>query len=130
MALTFFFRDRHTLQLALDHVLPVMSGFARPRLWDAGCATGQEPYSLAILRAERMGHFGFRNVQIQATDIVCRNELLHLAPPRRAEVVRRFHRALQPGGYLVMEQTQDLPPGAETLFRKVVPDAQLFTRIH
>ncbi|MCX5876044.1 MAG: chemotaxis protein CheR [Deltaproteobacteria bacterium] len=36
--------------------------------WDAGCALGQETYTLAMILAERMNRFGFKNVQIDATD--------------------------------------------------------------
>jgi chemotaxis protein methyltransferase CheR len=68
VAFTFFFRDRDALDLAADHLIPLVSGRSRIRIWDAGCATGHEPYTLAILLAERMGTFGFRNVRIYATD--------------------------------------------------------------
>ena len=40
-----------------------------PRIWDAGAAMGQEPYTLSILFAERMGHFAFNNLRIDATDV-------------------------------------------------------------
>lgn len=69
MAFTFFFRDMSILDLIAQHVVPAVSGFTRVRMWDAGCAMGPEPYSLAIVIAERMGHFMFRNVRIDATDI-------------------------------------------------------------
>jgi chemotaxis protein methyltransferase CheR len=39
------------------------------RIWDAGCAMGPEPYSLAIIFREHMGKFLFRNLRISATDI-------------------------------------------------------------
>jgi chemotaxis protein methyltransferase CheR len=69
MAFTFFFRDLQVLELALDHVVPDMAGRRSPRVWDAGCAMGQEPYTLAILMAGRLGQFAFRNLRIEATDI-------------------------------------------------------------
>jgi chemotaxis protein methyltransferase CheR len=69
MAFTFFFRDQHVLDLVVRHVAPTLAGRNRPRIWDAGCAMGQEPYSLAILLAEAMGYFGFNNLRIDATDI-------------------------------------------------------------
>ncbi len=53
---TFFFRDQHPFE-ALQ--LEIGSGLARAkrarrqfRIWSAACSTGQEPYSIAILRAE------------------------------------------------------------------------------
>ena len=39
------------------------------RIWDAGCAMGAEPFSLAIVLRESMGPMIFRNVHILATDI-------------------------------------------------------------
>jgi chemotaxis protein methyltransferase CheR len=68
MAFTFFFRDRDCLELALKHLIPAVMGRSNVRIWDAGCAMGHEPYTLAILLAERMGGFAFRNVHIYATD--------------------------------------------------------------
>lgn len=69
MAFTYFFRDLHTLDLIIKHVVPTTAGRRYVRIWDAGCAMGPEPYSLAILLAENMGSFAFKNVHIDATDI-------------------------------------------------------------
>jgi chemotaxis protein methyltransferase CheR len=69
VAFTFFFRDRHVLERVVDLCLPAMAGRRHPRVWDAGAATGQEPYTLAILFAECMGHFAFNNLRIDATDV-------------------------------------------------------------
>ena len=69
MAFTFFFRDQHVLDLIVKHAVPPMAGRSRPKVWDAGCAMGQEPYSLAIMFAEAMGYFAFNNLRIDATDI-------------------------------------------------------------
>ena len=69
MAFTFFFRDTQTLELLAEHALPELKRRQHIRVWDAGCAMGPEPYSLAIILCENMGHFLFRNVKIFATDI-------------------------------------------------------------
>ena len=69
MAFTFFFRDTQTLELLAEHALPELKRRQHIRVWDAGCAFGPEPYSLAIILRENMGHFLFRNVKIFATDI-------------------------------------------------------------
>ena len=48
---TSFFRDRTVFRALQDDVLPALStarGGAALRVWSAGCATGQEPYSLAM----------------------------------------------------------------------------------
>jgi len=69
MAFTYFFRDLHTLELITREVIPYTSGRSKVRFWDAGCAMGQEAYSLAIIFAENLGHFAFKNLHIDATDI-------------------------------------------------------------
>jgi chemotaxis protein methyltransferase CheR len=69
MAFTFFFRDLQTLENIVHHVTDQGAGRSRFAIWDAGCAMGQEPYSLAILLAEKMGRFAFKNLRIDATDI-------------------------------------------------------------
>jgi chemotaxis protein methyltransferase CheR len=69
MAFTFFFRDMQVLELAVKHVVPHAIGRSKAKIWDAGCAMGPEPYSLAIMFAENMGNFAFKNLKIYASDI-------------------------------------------------------------
>ncbi|MEI8376744.1 MAG: CheR family methyltransferase [Planctomycetota bacterium] len=51
MAFTFFMRDQPTLEHA-DHMIRYASGRSRIRIWDAGCAMGQETYTIAMIFAE------------------------------------------------------------------------------
>ena len=69
MAFTYFFRDGQTLEALIERAVPTLRGQAFIRIWDAGCAHGPEPYTLAILLRERMSDFVFRNVHIHATDV-------------------------------------------------------------
>lgn len=69
MAFTFFFRDMQILETLISHALPVLQGHSRIRIWDAGCAHGPEPYTLAILLREKMSPSQFSNVRIHATDV-------------------------------------------------------------
>jgi chemotaxis protein methyltransferase CheR len=69
MAFTYFFRDLQTLEMICEHSLPVLRSRQYINIWDAGCATGPEPYTLAILIREHVGHMYYRNVRISATDI-------------------------------------------------------------
>ncbi len=69
MAFTYFFRDLQTLEAIRDFVLPDLKTKQYIDIWDAGCAMGQEPYSLSMLLNESMGHMYFRNLRILATDI-------------------------------------------------------------
>ncbi|MCR4264723.1 protein-glutamate O-methyltransferase CheR [Nitratireductor sp. ZSWI3] len=79
---TYFFRDPAQFDLIRDEVLPHLLR-ARPegsplKIWSAGCSTGEEVYSLAIL-AEQMG-LG-EKVQIIGTDVSGR--ALHQAAAAR-----------------------------------------------
>ena len=69
MAFTYFFRDMQTLEMIQDHAVPLLRTRRYIHIWDAGCAMGPEPYSLAIILKENMGSMIFRNVKIHATDI-------------------------------------------------------------
>jgi len=69
VAFTYFFRDFATLDLLAKHVTPAWRGKRFINIWDAGCAMGPEPFSLAIIIREHLGGFAFRNVKIHASDI-------------------------------------------------------------
>jgi two-component system CheB/CheR fusion protein len=71
---TSFFRDPLAWQALRERVLPELlsaKGAKTPvRVWSAGCATGEEAYTLAIILAEVMGPDQFRErVKIYATDL-------------------------------------------------------------
>ncbi len=72
---TEFFRDPELFDYLKEEVLPELIAEAREnenqlRIWSAGCATGEEAYSLAILVSEVLGReAGLFNVRIFATDI-------------------------------------------------------------
>jgi two-component system CheB/CheR fusion protein len=72
---TEFFRDPEAFDYLRDEVLPTLIEEARQRdrvlrLWSAGCATGEEPYSLAMLVAELVGEeLPQWSVRIFATDL-------------------------------------------------------------
>jgi chemotaxis protein methyltransferase CheR len=68
MAYTSFFRDPDALGAINEIAIPALSYKREIRVWDAGCATGEEPYTLAMLFAAKLGPFTFRNLDILATD--------------------------------------------------------------
>ena len=69
---TLFFRDApfwQTLEKAVFPALIAQSRSGAPfRIWSAACSTGQEPYSLAMMLAERFPELDSR-VEIIATDV-------------------------------------------------------------
>ncbi len=71
-----FFRSPYTFQQVAGLVLPELVSHKRKqrerrlRLWSAACARGEEPYSIAILLAESLGHERTDlDISIHATDI-------------------------------------------------------------
>ena len=71
---TAFFRDPEAWEFVSTEVIPRMLAEHGPsdpiRVWSAGCASGQEAYTLAMLLAEPLGTEAFRQrVKIYATDI-------------------------------------------------------------
>lgn len=49
---TDMFRDPHTFKIIREQILPVLATHPFIRIWHAGCATGEEVYSMAILLEE------------------------------------------------------------------------------
>jgi chemotaxis protein methyltransferase CheR len=72
MSETQFFRDRTPFDQFKGEILPAMIA-ARPkgvvRVWSAGCSTGQEPYSLAIIGEEVKVRLPQLTLEIVATDV-------------------------------------------------------------
>lgn len=68
MAFSFFMRDQPTLEHAADHMIQFATGRSKIKIWDAGCALGQETYTIAMIFAEKMNRFAFQNLRIDATD--------------------------------------------------------------
>jgi two-component system, chemotaxis family, CheB/CheR fusion protein len=71
---TGFFRDESAWDLLRDEVIPKVIGEPESkhivRIWSAGCASGEETYSIAMLLAEALGRDAFRDrVKIYATDV-------------------------------------------------------------
>lgn len=68
MAYTSFFRDQEILEPAVNELAKAYQPGRPLHVWDAGCASGEEPYTLAMMLSRRMGPFFFRQVHILATD--------------------------------------------------------------
>lgn len=71
---TYFFRNKGHFNALRYHILPELIAQRqhlnrRIRIWSAGCATGEEPYSIAILLRELIPNLDTWNILILATDI-------------------------------------------------------------
>jgi two-component system CheB/CheR fusion protein len=93
---TSFFRDEETWTYLRESVIPDVLTASRDgsvRVWSAGCASGEEPFSVAILLAEALGVEALgERVKIYATDV----DDEALAEARRAEFSDRAVRAVPP----------------------------------
>jgi chemotaxis protein methyltransferase CheR len=70
---TTFFRDEHPIESLRNHILPDL--IERKRLsrslfiWSAGCSSGQEPYSVAMLIREDFPQLAGWQVSVLGTDV-------------------------------------------------------------
>ena len=70
---TYFFRDRTPFDTLAKHALPTLAAKRaskkRLRIWSAGCSTGQEAYSLAMLFADEADKWCGWTIDILGTDV-------------------------------------------------------------
>jgi chemotaxis protein methyltransferase CheR len=70
---TYFFRDRAPFDMLQRHAIPELAArrekTRRLRIWSAGCSTGQEVYSLAMIFAEEPEKWRGWSVDILGTDV-------------------------------------------------------------
>jgi chemotaxis protein methyltransferase CheR len=70
---TYFLRDASQVRALADRILPELIASRRPerrlRLWSAGCSTGEEAYTLAILLHGLLPDLRRWDVRILATDV-------------------------------------------------------------
>ncbi|MGB5197498.1 MAG: CheR family methyltransferase [Candidatus Deferrimicrobium sp.] len=102
-----FFRNANVFHILSREILPRLAEKSQPVAWSAGCASGEEPYSVRIaweeLSVEKPG------LALFASDV----DPVSL---ERAEE----------GGYLVIGRTESLPLEAVALFEPVVPDGRIY----
>jgi chemotaxis protein methyltransferase CheR len=70
---TYFYRDENQFSLLKKEILPAIIKQAKTskqlKIWSAGCATGEEPYTVAILLKELLPGIKEWDILILATDI-------------------------------------------------------------
>jgi chemotaxis protein methyltransferase CheR len=93
---TYFFREPAQLKAFTDEILPELreknSGRRSLRIWSAGCSTGEEPYTIAILLLESGDWWRDWQVEILGSDI--NQRVLHTA--RKGVYKKGSHRATPP----------------------------------
>ena len=77
---TYFFREKNQLKAFSEELLPELKetkkNTKRLRIWSAGCSTGEEPYTIAMLTLET-GDFQDWTIEILGSDI--NQRVLHIA---------------------------------------------------
>jgi chemotaxis protein methyltransferase CheR len=71
---TYFWREPQVFEALVSQILPALvrsreNSGRRIRIWSAGCATGEEPYSIAIALCRAIPDLKEWNISILATDI-------------------------------------------------------------
>jgi chemotaxis protein methyltransferase CheR len=95
---TYMFREFEQLQAFADHCLPMIlksreaANDRTLRIWSAGCSSGEEPYTLAIILKEVMHDFRSWDIKIKATDI----DQVRLEMARRAVYEERSVHEIPP----------------------------------
>jgi two-component system CheB/CheR fusion protein len=195
---TGFFRDPPSWEYLSAEIVPRLlaaSADGPLRVWCAGCASGEETYSLAMLLADALGEQDYlERVKIYGTDVdeealtearhatysaaaveavpgelrerylerveqryafrkelrrtvifgrndlvhdapisridllTCRNTLMYLNAETQAQILRRFHFALNSWGYLYLGKSEMLITHAE-LFKPVSLRRRVFTKV-
>lgn len=117
---TYFFREAFQLKALTDEILPEVKavkerrGEKSLRIWSAGCSTGEEPYTIAMLILEMDCFRGWR-VEIVGTDISqrvlqhSRKALYGKSSFRTTEerYLKRFFQE-QDGGFRVKDEVREL----------------------
>ncbi len=196
---TGFFRDPQTWETLAADVIPRLVATRPPdaplRVWSAGCASGEEPYTVAMVMARVLGEAAFRErVKIYATDVdeqaleqarhgayqprgvedvprqalerffeqtdqrfvfrtdlrrcvifgrndlvqdapishidllVCRNTLMYFTAETQAQILRRFHFALDDDGVLLLGKSEMLVTHSD-LFTPIDLKWRLFRKV-
>ncbi|MGB8650947.1 MAG: protein-glutamate O-methyltransferase CheR [Mycobacteriales bacterium] len=118
---THFFRNPPQVRALRAHVLPELLRHAeangrRLRIWSAGCSTGEEPYSIAMMLRELLPNLQGWDVKVLATDVSERAleaartgrygaRAVQLATP---EELARFFQPAPSGGHEVRAEVRDL----------------------
>jgi chemotaxis protein methyltransferase CheR len=93
---TYFFRESPQLRAFSDEILPELRRSLADRkvlrIWSAGCSTGEEPYTIAILLLESGDWWRDWQVEILGSDI--NQRVLHTA--RKGVYKKSAHRATSP----------------------------------
>jgi chemotaxis protein methyltransferase CheR len=114
---TEFFRDSDVYELIKKEIFPALiQQKKRLHIWCAGCSTGEEPYSLAMILSDLIAQNPLISARIYATDIdqvVLQKAKDGLYPPKTMvklseSHIRRHFTKLADGNFLVKPHVKEL----------------------
>ena len=104
---TEMFRDPSVFKTIREKILPVLGTHPLIRIWHAGCATGEEVYSMAkmILATHNLvSDRSFNEFQL----IFCRNVLIYFDKTLQDKVLTLFDDSLEKLGFLVLGSKENI----------------------
>src|SRR3989338_5082187 len=115
---TEFFRDNDVYDAFYTHVLPKILNIGKQneiRIWSAGCATGEEMYSVAILlnqASERYGSFKFKitgtDVSAKAIETARKSKCVHSSLKNLPEkILKKYFQQVSEEHYQINKNIMD-----------------------
>jgi len=115
---TYFFRELDQIKTLINEVIPDLrkqKGGESIKIWSAGCATGEEPYTIAMLCMEKGYHLGPSRVEIFANDISqeaiqkAKKGLYKQTSFRATEqtYLQRFFTPLDDGAFMIRDEVKE-----------------------
>jgi len=105
---TYFYREEAQLRAFIDEIVPEIAsrktGHKSLKIWSAGCSTGEEPYTIAMMLMERGYHASY-DIEIVGSDI--NQKVLGMA--RRGMYRRNSFRTIDDG--LIRKYFTEETPG-------------------
>lgn len=120
---TSFFRNRPQIDLFKDTILPELvvkkeqNGEKRLRIWSAGCSTGEEPYTIAMLLMETIPCHWFWDIKIYASDL----SINALEIASRGEYSKDKVHATVDDYYINKYFEKIIPPPSDNPFQPALP---------
>jgi chemotaxis protein methyltransferase CheR len=116
---TYFFRELDQMKTLINEVIPELRKQKRGesiKIWSAGCATGEEPYTIAMLCLDKGYHLGETRVEIFANDISqeaiqkAKQGIYKQTSFRATEpsYLQRFFSPLDDGTYMINNDVKEL----------------------
>lgn len=90
---TYFFREPKHFEFLANELVPTLRDQSSVRVWCGACSTGEEPYTIAMVLAETLGHMRFDILASDISSRVLQTAKKGLYPMEDADDIPRHLRA-------------------------------------